>query len=301
MSAARARSTRIIVRSRSSRSASAPACSAKSSHGSRAARATPATAPGERVMPQREQGERDLEDAVGEVRQRRRGEQLPVGRSEGARRHRPQDGHSDWEKSITRLTALGCRSWPVPSTSTGRRRWPSTRRSGTRCACASCGSASTRPARTASSPTASRPTRRRVLHHVRTLVEHGFLEEQPARVGKRGAREKPYRATGLSWYLTDDEVPADERHGVGRRHDRRAADRGARRRPRQRAQREPARAGAGRGEREGAAGPPVGSWPRSSRSAAPNPAASGSASSSRCTNASDPGGLAPYAFSHARR
>ena len=50
-----------------------------------------------------------------------------------------------------------------------------------------------------------------VLHHVRILVEHGFLEEQPPRVGKRGAREKPYRATGLSWYLTDDEVPADER------------------------------------------------------------------------------------------
>ena len=50
-----------------------------------------------------------------------------------------------------------------------------------------------------------------VLHHVRTLAEHGFLEEQPPRVGRRGAREKPYRATGLSWYLTDDEVPANER------------------------------------------------------------------------------------------
>jgi DNA-binding transcriptional ArsR family regulator len=52
-----------------------------------------------------------------------------------------------------------------------------------------------------------------VLHHVRTLVEHGFLEEQPARVGKRGAREKPYKATGLSWFLTDDDMPADERFG----------------------------------------------------------------------------------------
>jgi DNA-binding transcriptional ArsR family regulator len=50
-----------------------------------------------------------------------------------------------------------------------------------------------------------------VLHHVRTLAEHGFLEEQPPRVGKRGAREKPYKATGLSWYLTDDDVPANER------------------------------------------------------------------------------------------
>src|SRR3712207_1056574 len=50
-----------------------------------------------------------------------------------------------------------------------------------------------------------------VLHHVRTLVDHGFLEEQPARVGRRGAREKPYRATGLSWFLTDDDIPGDER------------------------------------------------------------------------------------------
>jgi DNA-binding transcriptional ArsR family regulator len=50
-----------------------------------------------------------------------------------------------------------------------------------------------------------------VLHHVRTLVELGFLEEQPPRVGRRGAREKPYKATGLSWFLTDDELPEDER------------------------------------------------------------------------------------------
>jgi len=52
-----------------------------------------------------------------------------------------------------------------------------------------------------------------VLHHVRTLVELGFLEEQPPRVGRRGAREKPYKATGLSWYLTDDDIPEDERFG----------------------------------------------------------------------------------------
>ena len=32
---------------------------------------------------QREEGERDLEDAVGQVRERGRGEQLPVGRAEG--------------------------------------------------------------------------------------------------------------------------------------------------------------------------------------------------------------------------
>jgi DNA-binding transcriptional ArsR family regulator len=38
-----------------------------------------------------------------------------------------------------------------------------------------------------------------MLHHVRTLVEAGMLEAQPERIGPRGAREVPYRATGLSW------------------------------------------------------------------------------------------------------
>ena len=38
-----------------------------------------------------------------------------------------------------------------------------------------------------------------MLHHVRTLVQTGFLAAEPARVGPRGARVVPYRATGLSW------------------------------------------------------------------------------------------------------
>ncbi|WP_315098989.1 winged helix-turn-helix domain-containing protein [uncultured Cellulomonas sp.] len=38
-----------------------------------------------------------------------------------------------------------------------------------------------------------------VLHHVRTLVDRGFLAAEPARRGTRGAREVPYRATGKSW------------------------------------------------------------------------------------------------------
>lgn len=37
------------------------------------------------------------------------------------------------------------------------------------------------------------------LHHVRTLVDTGFLAAQPARRGARGAREVPYLATGKSW------------------------------------------------------------------------------------------------------
>lgn len=40
-----------------------------------------------------------------------------------------------------------------------------------------------------------------VLHHVRTLVDTGFLAAQPARRGVRGAREVPYLATRKSWRL----------------------------------------------------------------------------------------------------
>ena len=40
-----------------------------------------------------------------------------------------------------------------------------------------------------------------VLHHVRTLVETGFLIEQPVRRGPRGSRERPYLASGKTWYL----------------------------------------------------------------------------------------------------
>jgi predicted ArsR family transcriptional regulator len=39
------------------------------------------------------------------------------------------------------------------------------------------------------------------LHHVRTLVDNGFLEALPPRRGTRGARERPYRSTGKSWTL----------------------------------------------------------------------------------------------------
>jgi len=46
-----------------------------------------------------------------------------------------------------------------------------------------------------------------VLHHVRTLERAGFLAAEADRRGRRGARERPYRATGKSWTLdvgTDD-------------------------------------------------------------------------------------------------
>lgn len=38
-----------------------------------------------------------------------------------------------------------------------------------------------------------------MLHHVRTLVQTGYLATEPERAGAQGAREVPYRATGLSW------------------------------------------------------------------------------------------------------
>jgi hypothetical protein len=37
------------------------------------------------------------------------------------------------------------------------------------------------------------------LHHVRTLVDAGFLAAEEGRPGRRGSVEIPYRATGLSW------------------------------------------------------------------------------------------------------
>jgi DNA-binding IclR family transcriptional regulator len=40
-----------------------------------------------------------------------------------------------------------------------------------------------------------------VLHHVRTLVDTGFLRPEAVRRGARGSREVPYRATGKSWQL----------------------------------------------------------------------------------------------------
>lgn len=41
-----------------------------------------------------------------------------------------------------------------------------------------------------------------VLHHVRRLTDAGLLEQAPVRTGERGALEKPYRSTGLSWWLS---------------------------------------------------------------------------------------------------
>ena len=42
-----------------------------------------------------------------------------------------------------------------------------------------------------------------VLHHVRRLVDTGFLAALPERPGSRGSREIPYRATRKSWELTE--------------------------------------------------------------------------------------------------
>jgi DNA-binding MarR family transcriptional regulator len=46
------------------------------------------------------------------------------------------------------------------------------------------------------------------LHHVRRLVDTGFLAAQPERRGTRGSREIPYLATGKSWRM---QTPAKDR------------------------------------------------------------------------------------------
>lgn len=40
-----------------------------------------------------------------------------------------------------------------------------------------------------------------VLYHVRQLAAAGFLEPGEVRTGPSGALEKPYRSTGMSWWL----------------------------------------------------------------------------------------------------
>jgi DNA-binding transcriptional ArsR family regulator len=47
------------------------------------------------------------------------------------------------------------------------------------------------------------------LHHVRTLVDTGFLEALPVRRGPRGSRERPYRSTGKSWAMDVDGTGID--------------------------------------------------------------------------------------------
>jgi len=49
-----------------------------------------------------------------------------------------------------------------------------------------------------------------VLHHVRLLVDAGLLESTGVRQGVRGAYEKPYRTTGLSWSLNIGQIVRDE-------------------------------------------------------------------------------------------
>lgn len=47
-----------------------------------------------------------------------------------------------------------------------------------------------------------------VLHHVRTLVDNGFLRAEAPRRGTRGAREIPYRSTGKAWNMDTQGVTA---------------------------------------------------------------------------------------------
>ena len=48
-----------------------------------------------------------------------------------------------------------------------------------------------------------------ILHHVRKLVETGFLAPEAERRGARGSVERPYRATRKSWTLDVGDSPAN--------------------------------------------------------------------------------------------
>ena len=51
------------------------------------------------------------------------------------------------------------------------------------------------------------------LHHVRMLVDGGFLAVEEVRHGAKGALEKPYRATGKSWQVeVTDPAAAGQAH-----------------------------------------------------------------------------------------
>lgn len=41
------------------------------------------------------------------------------------------------------------------------------------------------------------------LYHVRTLLKAGLLEAGDVRTGDRGALERPYKSTGVTWWLND--------------------------------------------------------------------------------------------------
>ncbi|MET7400489.1 winged helix-turn-helix domain-containing protein [Dactylosporangium sp. NPDC005572] len=48
-----------------------------------------------------------------------------------------------------------------------------------------------------------------VLYHVKMLAAAGLLEAAPVRAGESGALEKPYRSTGMTWWLDGPLVDAD--------------------------------------------------------------------------------------------
>ena len=161
----------------------------------------------------------------------------------GARGCRGFDGHeqhprlTDWEISISwadsgyggamdtasgrrrtlrwsRRRTVRCRSVRAVRPGLGvRPTRPRPRRSPRRCGCGSCGSRCTSRAPTRRSPRRSGMNPASVLHHVRTLVDTGFLIEQPVRRGPRGSRERPYLASGKTWYLDGRATPPSSAAG----------------------------------------------------------------------------------------
>ena len=177
--------------------------------------ATAAMDVGRLRQPKGEQGERHLEDAVGQVGQGRRAPQLPVVRSEGC-----------WQASAT---AAKCSV--VIEKSQSVRMFPMATRPRAKFAKKKRREATPDEFKAMAHPLRLRILRlclhdamtnkelaerlgkdpASVLHHVRMLVGSGFLEAEPVRAGRGGALEKPYRATGKSWILSMEKYPADKR------------------------------------------------------------------------------------------
>ena len=114
---------------------------------------------------------------------------------QGSRDPSPQSRPSDWEMSIT-ARRLAVHASPVTRMP---KRSPAAAHSPRRCGCASCGSACTKRGPTASSPTRSGSTPAACCTMCARWWRPGSCGPRSRGAASAGAREVPYRATGLSW------------------------------------------------------------------------------------------------------
>ena len=161
--------------------------------------------------------------------------------------------------SSSRRPTARCRWAPRARCGPGARPTrPRPRRSPRRCACGSCGSTLHEPRTNKEIAEALGLNPASVLHHVRTLVDTGFLIEQPVRRGPRGSRERPYLASGKTWYLDIGDAGRAGEQDLLLRDLPRGGQRPAARPARQRPARVPAQDGGPRAAAGAVPGPPPG-------------------------------------------